>query len=171
MNDIYHDAIEYAKKFAEAAPKGFETATYQTALAHYLVQNESKPSIKSEKMKKSTMQKPASPDYLSELLESNYDWSLTNIRSLPPLGQYLKILKIGKTEFQIDALSSEDLKKILNEKFRIDKTVNTIGMSMMGGVGKYVDRIKRSNCYCYKITSGGEVKLQQFEEKSGEKYV
>ena len=120
-----------------------------------------------KEQKKSITSKSASQDYLTELLESEYDWSHTNIRNLVPIGQYLKILKIAKTEFDINTLSPDDIRKILNEKFRISKTVNTISMSLMDGLGKYVDRIRRGHEYHYRITLMGEERLGKLEEKSG----
>ena len=171
MNDIIKEAIKYATKFAAEAHDDFKEVAFQTALQHFLTQNAIKFNVKSTNVNKRTKTKLASQDYLSRLLESDYDWSITNIRDLSPLAQYLKILKIAKTEFQIDTLSSEDVRKILNEKFRINKTINTIGMSLMETVGKYVDRIRQGNGYYYRITSKGEERLQQLEEKSGEKHV
>jgi hypothetical protein len=171
MSEVNTKAFEYANMYAKAAPKGFETAAFQAALAHYLARNEMESDVKTKHIKKKlVISKPVPQDYLNELLASDYDWSATNIRDLSPQGQYLKILKIAKNEFKIDTLSSEDIQKILNEKFRISKTINTIGMSLMDSVGKYVDRIRRGNEYYYRLTSGGEERLQYLEEKQGERH-
>ena len=101
---------------------------------------------------------------LDVILKSNYDWSTTNIQKMLPLEQYLTLLRITKNEFDISMLAVDDIKKILNEKFIITKTSNTIGMSLMKKVGKFVDRIKVGNGYCYKITSNGEKHLTEMVE-------
>src|SRR5574337_860515 len=165
------EAIDLSTKFAKEAHDDFKEVAFQTALQHFLTQNELKSNTKPIDINKKTRKTKLIPqDYLSGLLESEYDWSATEIRNLSPLGQYLKILKIAKTEFQIDTLSSEDVRKILREKFRIDKTINTIGMSLMETIGKYVDRIRQGNGYRYRITSKGEERLKQLEGKLGEKH-
>ena len=62
-------------------------------------------------------------------------------------------------------LKSEDT---LNEILRINKTVNAIGMSLMKVLGKYADRVKRGNEFCYKLTSTGEEHLAKMIEKLGD---
>jgi hypothetical protein len=94
-------------------------------------------------------------------LNSNYEWSNTKIPKLQPIDQYLNLLQIAKNELQIDKLSPDEIKTILQEKFRINKTVNNIGMTLMKKVGNYVDRIKIGNAYQYKITDKGEKYLEE----------
>ena len=148
--------------YADAAP-GFEKEAFQIALQHYFEMEQygggkdiSKP------RKKESKQKNKEPENKLEIiLNSNYDWSLTNIPKLQPIDQYLHMLQIAKKEFGIDKLSTDEIRKILYEKFRITKTVNNIGMTLMKKVGNYVDRIKVGNGYYYKITSNGENYLKE----------
>jgi len=170
MNDYVEQAIEFAKEFADAAPEKFQEVAFQSALQYFFSANNDvkyqKPSKGKKKSSKSLISK--SKDALDEILQGDYDWSKTQVRALQPLGQYLLLLKIARDDFEIHILSSEEIKKILNEKFRINKTINTIGMSLMGVLGKYVDRIKRGNEFCYKLTSIGEEHLANMIRKLGD---
>ena len=170
MNEFIKRAIEFANMFADAAPEKFQEVAFQSALQHFFSTNNDEYYQKSGKVKKKSSKSLVlkSKDALSEILQGNYDWSVTQVSALPPLGQYLLLLKIGRDDFQIPILSSEEIKKILTEKFRINKTVNTIGMSLMGVLGKYVDRTKRGNEFCYKLTSTGEEHLANMIGKLGD---
>ena len=96
------------------------------------------------------------------MLSAEIDWASTGIKKLKGIIQYLALLKIAKTELDDGTLSVAEIKIILEQKFREKKTVNTISMSLMDAVGKYVDRIKEDKEWRYKITASGENKLEEF---------
>ena len=64
MNDIVKEAIEYANKFADEAPKDFKELAFQTALQYFLTQNETKTDEKSSKANKKSRAKLTPHDYL-----------------------------------------------------------------------------------------------------------
>ena len=155
------DAIKYANTYAEAAT-GFEKEAFQVALQHYL-KMECHRNIKTKIVPSETFTEQDRNDEnnLEMIMHSNYEWSSTNIPKLQPIDQYLYLLQIVKNELQIDKLSADEIKTILHEKFRVNKTVNNIGMALMKRVGNYVDRVKTGSAYKYKITINGEKYLNE----------
>ena len=136
------------------------TKAFEVVLKHLLRIGKVEPISSKSKQKPSVVNR--GKDDIELILKSDYDWSSTRIQKLSSLGQCLYILKIGKNEFNINQLSPSDIQTILNQKFRFSKTINTIGMSLMKGVGKYVDRIRTGNEYFYRITPQGEERLEKF---------
>ena len=108
-------------------------------------------------------------DHLQQILQSDFDWSVWKISKLTPIGQYLCILKMVKDSFDYPGLSISEIQYILIQKFRIQKTINTISMSLMDAVGKYVDRIRHDKEYAYRITTDGETQLEDLLNKIGDK--
>ena len=135
---------------------------FQSALQYYLMmENKQTHEPKKKQKKNKTITVTESENKLNTILQGDFDWSLTKIPTLESLGQYLLILQIANNEFQINMLSPEEIKQILNEKFRINKTTNAIGMLLMEQLGNYVDRTKLGKGYYYKITSSGVSYLEK----------
>ena len=162
------DAIKFATSFADASPKEFREVAFQSALQYYLNHHQKQDRESFGKIKPKITDVQYSEDNITKILQSNYDWSVTNIPKLQSLGQSLALLKLAREEFGTTMLSVNDIQKILLEKFRIKKSINTISMSLMKVIGKYVDRIKYESGFCYKITSTGESQLEQLELKIGD---
>ena len=166
METNTEDAIQFATTFSTAAPDDYKKEAFQVALQYYLNKSETGKDNKPQNTKKITTQKiQRKENNLEKIFQEEYDWSITQITQLQPLGQYLLLLKIVRDEFNIGILSTDEIKEILNEKFRINKTANAISMSLMAGVGKYVDRVKRGNEYGYRITKKGETHLDKLIKK------
>ena len=154
------DAIKYANTYAEAAT-GFEKEAFQVALQHYLrMEHDRNMEAPPASSKKLTEQDKNDEKNLEMILHS-YEWSSTKIPKLQSIDQYLHLLQIAKNELQIDKLSANEIKIILHEKFRINKTANNISMALMIKVGNYVDRVKTGSAYKYKITINGEKYLNE----------
>jgi hypothetical protein len=140
-------------------PEEYRKNSFEVLLNHSLTQ----PFIssKSPDPKKSNTKKDSETKHLELMLSLEIDWSSTGIKKLKGITQYLKLLKIAKLELIDDTLSVTEIKIILAQKFREKKTINTISMSLMDAVGKYVDRIKVDNEFRYRITATGEERLEQ----------
>jgi len=156
--------IKKAISIVEGISDPYNKIAFEIVLEHLLLRMG-----KAESVSSKSKQKPPAvqrgKDNIELIIKSDYDWSNTKIQKLPSLGQCLYILKIGKNEFNINQLSASDIQIILNQKFRLSKTINTIGMSLMKGVGNYVDRFRMGNEYFYRITPQGEERLEKFIKK------
>lgn len=140
-------------------PEEYRKSSFEVLLNHSLTQS-SLPSRQTTP-KKSNTKKDSETEHLEMMLSLEIDWASTGIKKLKGIIQYLGLLKIVKTELADDTLSASEIKTILEQKFREKKTINTISMSLMDAVGKYVDRIKVDNEFRYRITISGEDRLEQ----------
>lgn len=158
-NDIT-ELIMQVIDLVKDVPEEFRKSSFEVLLNHFLIQTSlpSRPIV----AKKPQMKKPSDMKNLELLLSGEIDWASTGIKKLKGIPQYLALLKIAKTELDDDTLSVLEIKTILEQKFREKKTVNTIGMSLMDAVGKYVDRIKDDKGWRYRITVSGENRLEEF---------
>lgn len=94
-------------------------------------------------------------NYLEDILESDFDWSATNIPNLKSTLQNLSVLKLVQENFEFSKLTAHDIQIILSQKFRISKTPNAISMSLMQEVGKHVNRTNEQKKFYYEITANG----------------
>ncbi|MDH3764574.1 MAG: hypothetical protein OER82_02035 [Nitrosopumilus sp.] len=160
MNKDITELITYVIDLIKDVPEEFRKSSFEVLLNHFLIQS-SLPS-KSIVTKKSTMKKSSEIKNLELMLSTEIDWASTGIKKFKGIIQYLALLKIAKTELDDVTLSASEIKTILEQKFREKKTVNTISMSLMDAVGKYVDRVKEDKEWRYRITASGENRLEEF---------
>lgn len=161
-------AIEESIEIAERAPEKYQQSVFQVVLEISLVRPRGpKTNQPSEANQNSpTMAKvDEREDVDRDILQEKFDWSGTKIAQLKGLAQYLGIIDVALNEFKIDGLSAKKVQEVLFEKFRISKTPNTVSMTLMDSVGKYVDRIKEKGEYLYRITMNGIEFLRQEEAK------
>ena len=165
MKEDITKLINYVIDLIEDVPEKYQKSSFEVLLNHFLTQ----PTIPTKPISSKTTKKDkvSKIHTVQEIINSKYDWATTGIKNLKGIGQYLTILKIAKNDFNVDTLSASDIRTILTQKFREKKTINTISMSLMEAVGKYVDRIKEDNEFRYGITTSGETRLQQIIEGRG----
>lgn len=165
MNKDITQLINYVIGLVEDVPAEYQKSSFEVLLSHFLIQQTlPAKSIPSKLAKKKKVSKD---NTIQKIVNSEYDWATTGAKNLKGITQYLAILKIAKNDFEVDTLSVSDIRNILTQKFREKKTINTISMSLMDAIGKYVDRIKEDKEFRYRITPSGETRLQQIIEGSG----
>ncbi|MDE2590908.1 MAG: hypothetical protein KGL95_14730 [Patescibacteria group bacterium] len=165
MTDFINKIIQQAMHIVKDIPPPYHDITYEAVLK-YLLATKGMNQTENHHPKIESISAEINPkDRVDLILQSNYDWPSTNIPKLVALGEYLLLLKIAKDDFNVDDLSSSEIRIILHEKFRISKTINAVSMSLMEALGKYVDRIRRGNEYFYKITPQGRYHLENLQKK------
>lgn len=157
-----HQHIEEAVKAVSETPEEYKKIAFEVILKHLL--STSTKSIE----KVSIPQKSKSHLHVNSILNSDFDWSSTNIPNLKPIIQNLYILKIAK-DLGADALIPQDIQAILYHKFRITKTHNAVSMSLMHAIGEYIDRIQEGKKFLYRITDRGLAYLQSEIQKESAK--
>ena len=164
MKEDITNLIKFVMDLIEDVPEEYRKSSFEVLLHHFLTS----PSLpaKSYSSKVIKQKKSVEKNSIQEIITSEYDWAATWIKRLIGIGQYLAILKIVKNDFNVDTLSASDIKNILDQKFREKKTINTISMSLMDAVGKYVDRIKAEKEFRYRITASGESRLEEIFQGS-----
>ena len=169
MEENIQKLIEKTISIVNGVQEPYNKIAFEVILKHLLETNSPFQS-KSNKVLKSKVSSSASAgDRLQQILQSDYDWSAWNFPKLSPIGQYLCVLKVVKSEFNSPGLSISEIQNILIQKFRIQKTINAIGMSLMDVVGNHVDRLRQDKEFSYRITTQGEIHLQDLLEKIGGK--
>lgn len=156
MKDI-QAAIKKAIELVKNVPDEYRNSSFEVILKH-LIDSEEMKELKVRNVRKTTSD-PSQKKVVENIINSNFDWTNTKVKKSSGIVQYLHILNVVQHEFRIDSLSVADIQKILIQKFRIQKTINTIGMSLMASVGKYVDRVKIDSGYNYRLTSEGRKKI------------
>lgn len=146
----------------EDVPEEFKKSSFEILFNHFLIQ-QTLPS-KPTQSKKSSTPKSSDTNDLQTILNTNYDWSSTGIKKLKGISQYLKILSVVKNNFNIEKLYVSDITTILEQKFREKKTINTVSMSLMESVGRYVDRVKVDKGFKYRIMESGQERLEDISE-------
>lgn len=151
--------INETMNLVKDVPEEYRKSSFEVLLNHSLTQ----PPLPSKPVtsKKSTVQKTSETNNLELMLSLEIDWASTGIKKLKGITQYLELLKIAKTQLADKTLSAVEIKTVLEQKFREKKSINTISMSLMDAVGRYVDRIKTNKEFRYKITTSGEERLEQ----------
>jgi len=154
--------IEETIEVVSNTPEEYKKIAFAVILKH-LLEMSTRSIIKEDipqKLKTSSL-------HVNAILNSNFDWSSTNIPNLKPMIQNLYILKIAK-DLDGDALTPQDIQTILYHKFRVSKTHNAVSMSLMKATGKYIDRIQEGKKFLYRITERGIAYLQsEIRESSG----
>jgi len=151
--------IDFVIDMVKNVPEEYRKSSFEVLLHHFLTSPPLPAKSRSSKVIK--QQSSVEKNSIQEIISSEYDWAATGIKRLKGIGQYLAILKIAKNDFNVETLSASDIKNILDQKFREKKTINTISMSLMDAVGKYVDRIKADKEFRYRITASGESRLEE----------
>ncbi|MGI0016217.1 MAG: hypothetical protein ACREBU_22585 [Nitrososphaera sp.] len=162
-------AIQRSMEIAEGAPEKYQQGVFQVVLQTLLAQPRVLQTDESDTKRQDSVSavEVNKPDDLGrDLLEEKYEWSSTKIPQLKGLAQYLSIIETALNEFKIDGLTAKKVQEVLFEKFRISKTPNTVSMTLMDSVGKYVDRVKVKGEYLYRITRNGIEFLRQEEAKT-----
>lgn len=163
MIDNIQQYIEEAVEAVSKTPEEYKKIAFEVILKHFLSIS-AKPIVKGSAPQKS---KTSHLD-VNAILNSDFDWSSTNIPNLKPIIQNLYILKIAK-DLGTDALTPQDIQTILYHKFRVSKTHNAVSMSLMQATGKYIDRIQEGRKFLYKIADRGLLYLQSEIQKVSEK--
>ena len=158
MNKNITSLIKEVISIVKDVPEEYRKSSFEVLLNYSLIQT---PPTQKTQFKKSPPKKSPNDNYLQTILDKNYDWASTGIKKLEGILQYLKILSVVKNDFDVETLSASDIRIILVQKFREKKTINTVSMSLMKFVGKYVDRIKAANGFQYRIVGSGEARLEE----------
>ena len=161
MTRYLHENIDETIRIVETIPEEYRKIAFEIILNYFL----SVPSKTAPRTIK-PVQSSKTIQGIDIILNSDYDWSSTNIPNLKPSLQNLYILKIAKKDFGIDGLSPKDIQTILIQKFRLSKTDNAVSMSLMQEVGKHIDRIQEGKKFRYKITDNGVAYLDSEIKKS-----
>ena len=168
MIEAINEMIQKAIHIVKDVPEPYHNIAFEAVLKHLLLSKGVVQTVKHHKPE-SIPTIIDQKDRVDLILKSDYDWPSTHIPKLVALGEYLLLLKIAKDDFNIDDLSSSEIRTILHEKFRIMKTINAVSMSLMEALGKHVDRIRRGNEFFYKITPQGVSHLENLRSKLKDK--
>jgi len=155
IKQLIDEVIDMVKDVPEAYRKNSFEVLMNYRLTHDIAVQQN------TKSKKHVSTKIKKHNDLEIILNAEYDWASTRIKSQKGITQYLRILSITKNDFNIDTLSSSDISEILKHKFRENKTSNAISMSLMESLGNYVDRIKVERGFQYRVTPSGESYLNE----------
>lgn len=151
MINRIQEYIDEALEAVTNTPTEYKKVAFGVILKH-LLSVSTKP-IEGESRKKITHVN------LNMILNSDFDWSATNIPNLKPMMQNLYVLKIAK-DLGVHALTPREIQSVLHHKFRVSKTHNAVSMSLMQAVGKYIDRIQEGKKFLYRITDKGVAYLR-----------
>lgn len=161
MNDRIRNNIEETLDAIVDTPDEYKKIAFEVVLGYLLSSTKNTPIHERRK----DIFKGKHEGGIDTILNSNFDWTSTNIPLLKPSLQNLYILKIAKEKFGIDSLSPNEIQSILTQKFRISKTPNAVSMSLMNEIGKHIDRIQKGKEFLYWITENGIRYLNQEIEK------
>ena len=71
-----------------------------------------------------------------------------------------------KDNFNITSLYTSEIRNILKEKYRKERSINAIGMALLDEQGKYVLRSREGNSYKHEITPSGIKFISEFKKNN-----
>ena len=164
MDTKIKNGIDEIIKFTDKLPQKYQTDAFKTLLKHFLINSTIPQHVSNVEKKSTTIPKKLNTHNMNTILSSDCDWSKLNLDNIDGLQLYLSILDIVRIDLNINSLSTLDIHNILKEKYRIDRSVNAIGMALLNVQGKYVTRIRSGSSYKHKITSLGIKHIYGFKK-------